>query len=87
MTLRVIIRNIQHKRILPTFELSEAGTTSLQAVATSTQRATVTASIRPTRAAPLRLAPHFTCSAESCYESENAIKLRIKRRKNILVEC
>ena len=72
--------NGQHKRILPALELFEAVTTAMQTLATSTQRATIAASIRPARSAAIRLAPHFTCSAESCYESENAIKLRIKRR-------
>ena len=73
--------NGHHKRIIPAVELLEAVSTSMQTVATSTQRATVTSTIQPTRTASFRLAPHFTCSAESCYESENAIKLRIKRRK------
>ena len=75
--------NGQRKRFLPAFEFLEAFTTStMQAMATSAQRATVTTTFRSTpRTATFRLAPHFTCSAESCYESENAIKLRIKRRK------
>ena len=75
--------NIQHKRILPTLERIEAFTPTIQALAASPQRAPVTTAIRPPSrsASALRLAPHFTCSAESCYESENAIKLRIKRRK------
>ena len=81
MTLKVIIWNGQPKRILPTVERIEAVTISVQALVTSTQRSAVTSTIRPTRTASIRLAPHFTCSAESCYESENAIKLRIKRRK------
>ena len=82
MTLKAITMNGHHKRILPTVELFEAVTTTMQGMATSTQRASVTAAaIRPTRTDTVRLAPHFTCSAESCYESENAIKLRIKRRK------
>ena len=74
MTLKVIILNGHHKRVLPAFEFIEAVTTTLQAMASSTQRATVITPVRPTRTATIRLAPHFTCSAESCYESENAIK-------------
>lgn len=73
--------NRQHKRILPAIELIEAVATAMPTMAPSTQRASVASAIRPARAATVRLAPHFTCSAESCYESENAIKLRIKRRK------
>ena len=81
MTLKVITMNGQHKRILPAVEFFEAITTTRQALASSPQRATVTTTIRPTFTATFRLVPHFTCSAESCYESENAIKLRIKKRK------
>lgn len=74
--------NGQHKRVLTTFEYFEAVTTALPTMATSAQRATVTTTIRSaSTTVTFRLAPHFTCSAESCYESENAIKLRIKRRK------
>ena len=73
--------NLQLKRILLTIEFSEAVATTMQVVITSSQRVFVTTILRPLRSASFRLAPHFTCSAESCYESENAIKLRIKKRK------
>ena len=65
MILKVITGNGQHKRILPAIERLEAVTTSMQAMVSSTQRATVTDSIRPTGATSIRLAPHFTCSAET----------------------
>ena len=81
MTLKAITMNGHHKRFLPTIERFEAVTATLQTMANSAQRASVTTTaLRTTRASAIRLAPHFTCSAESCYESENAIKLRIKRR-------
>ena len=64
MTLKAITMNGHHKRILPTFELVEAVTTTLRAVAASSQRATVMATVLPSRSASIRLAPHFTCSAE-----------------------
>ena len=55
----------QRKRILPSFEFFEAVTTTLRTVASSAQRAAVSATFRPTRSATIRLAPHFTCNAET----------------------
>ncbi len=82
MTLKAIIVNGQQKRILAAVELIEAVTTTIRAVAFSTQQAFVTASLRPLAATTTRLAPHFTCSAESknVYMSKqkvvNLVKLR-----------
>ena len=81
MTLKAITMNGQPKRFLTAVELIEAVATPVQRVTSSAQRASVPTAVRTPRTATFRLVPHFTCSAESCYESENAIKLRIKRRK------
>ena len=71
--------NGQLKRFRPTVERIEADTTTMQAMAISTQQVAATMAILPLAATAVRLAPHFTCSAESCYEFKKADKLRIKK--------
>ena len=70
--------NGQLKRFRPAFERVEAVSTTMQAVAFSTQQVTATATVRPVATTTIRLAPHFTCSAEPCYEFKKADKLRKK---------
>ena len=81
MTLKEIIGNGQLKRIGPTIERFEAVTTTVPTLAISTQQVTATPAIRPIASTSIRLAPHFTCSAESCYEFKKADKLRIKKER------
>ena len=64
--------NGQLKRIRPTFERVEAVLAPMQAMAFSTQQVAATTTVRPLATAAVRLAPHFTCSAEPCYEFKKA---------------
>ena len=73
--------NGQLKRILPTIEHIEAATTTLQGLAISTQRVTASTTVRLIAASTFRPVPHFTCSAEPCYEFKKADKLRIKKER------
>lgn len=57
--------NLQPKRFLPTLVRIEAASAAMREVAVSTQRVTVAMTVRPTRTAPIRPAPHFTCNAET----------------------
>lgn len=70
--------NGQLKRFRPAFERVEAVSTTMQAMAISTQQVTAATTLRPLATSTIRLAPHFTCSAEPCYEFKKADKLRKK---------
>lgn len=70
--------NGQLKRVRPAVERVEAVAATVQAMAISTQQVTAPTAIRPIASAAIRLAPHFTCSAEPCYEFKKADKLRKK---------
>ena len=77
MTLKEIIMNGQLKRVRPTVEHIEAVTTTVRTMAISSQQVLVTLTIRPVAPTTIQPAPHFTCSAESCYESKIADKLSV----------